>query len=136
MNNIESQLKDKSLTPTAMRLLVLKYFTEQTKATSLKDLENGLSYANKSTLFRTLKTFEKHKIVHSIDDGSGITKYALCLEQCNCEIHDLHYHFHCTDCENTFCLTPLNIPTIELPANFKMNQANMVIKGICANCNL
>ena len=40
MNKIESQLKDKSVKPTAMRLLVLQFFTEQTKAVSLKDLKN------------------------------------------------------------------------------------------------
>ena len=135
MKKIEQKLKDKTIKPTAMRLLVLQYFTEQNKAVSLKDLENELDYADKSTLFRTLKTFVENKIIHSIEDGSGLTKYALCLETCNCEIQDLHYHFHCEKCENTFCLTTLNIPTIELPANFKMNQANMVIKGICANCN-
>lgn len=135
MNKIESQLKNKSVKPTAMRLIVLQFFMEQTNAISLKDLENGLSYADKSTLFRTLKTFEEKKIIHSIEDGTGVTKYALCLESCNCEVQDLHYHFHCTQCEHTFCLTTLNIPTIELPANFKMNQANMVVKGLCANCN-
>jgi len=135
MKKIEEKLKSNAIKPTAMRLLVLQYFTEKTKAVSLKDLENELDYADKSTLFRTLKTFEENKIVHSIEDGSGLTKYALCLEACNCEIQDLHYHFHCTHCESTFCLTTLNIPKIELPTNFKMNQANMVIKGLCANCN-
>ncbi len=118
-----------------MRLLVLQFFTEQTKAVSLKDLEEALYHADKSTLFRTLKTFEENKILHSIEDGTGVTKYALCMESCNCEVQDLHYHFHCNQCANTFCLTALSIPTIDLPTNFKMEQANMVIKGVCANCN-
>ncbi|WP_075344699.1 Fur family transcriptional regulator [Tenacibaculum agarivorans] len=135
MKRIELHLKNKSVKPTAMRLLVLQFFTEQTKAVSLKNLEIALAPADKSTLFRTLRTFEKNKIIHSIEDGTGVTKYALCLESCNCELQDLHYHFHCTQCENTFCLTMLNIPTIDLPTNFKMNQANMVIKGLCSNCN-
>ena len=126
MKKIEQKLKNKSVKPTAMRLLVLQLFTEQIKALSLKDLECSLDYADKSTLFRTLKTFEENKIIHSIEDGTGVTKYALCLESCNCEIQDLHYHFHCTQCENTFCLTTLNIPTIDLPANFKMNQALLI----------
>lgn len=135
MKKYENRLTDNAVKPTAMRLMVLKYFTEQGKALSLKDLEFAFDYADKSTLFRTLKTFEENKIVHSIEDGSGITKYALCLETCNCELQDLHYHFHCTNCENTFCLTKLNIPKIELPKNFKMQQANMVIKGLCESCN-
>jgi len=132
---LENRLKNNSIKPTAMRLLVLQFLTEQTKAVSLKDIELELNYADKSTLFRTLKTFQENKIIHSIEDGSGITKYALCLENCNCELKDLHYHFYCTQCDSTFCLTSVNIPTIELPINFKMNQANMVIKGVCSNCN-
>jgi Fur family ferric uptake transcriptional regulator len=134
-HQIENTLEGKSVKPTAMRLLVLQFLTEQVKAVSLTDLEIALDHADKSTLFRTLKTFEENKIIHSIDDGTGVTKYALCMESCNCEVQDLHYHFHCRQCENTFCLTTLSIPTIDLPTNFEMEQANMVIKGVCANCN-
>ena len=81
------------------------------------------------------KKFEENKLVHTIDDGTKQLKYALCLEACECEISDLHYHFHCVACLNTFCLTNQNIPKIELPKNFTMQQANMVVKGICESCN-
>lgn len=130
----EHKLKDNSIKPTAMRLLVLKFLTEQNKTVSLQDIELALESADKSTIFRTLKTFEENKIVHSIEDGSGHLKFALCLEGCSCSPIDLHYHFHCNLCKETFCLTNLNIPTIELPKNFEMQQANMVIKGICSAC--
>ena len=62
MKQIELHLKNKSVKPTAMRLLVLQFFTEQTKAVSLKNLEIALAPADKSTLFRTLRTFEKIKL--------------------------------------------------------------------------
>ena len=114
-----------------MRILVLQYLMQQDKAVSLQSIENAFELADKSTLYRTLKTFEKNKLVHSIDDGTKQLKYALCLESCECETNDLHYHFHCNKCNNTFCLTNQNIPQIELPKNFKMEQANMVIKGLC-----
>ena len=132
--NLEHKLKDNSIQPTAMRLLVLKFLTEQNKAVSLQDSEKAFEKSDKSTLFRTLKTFEKNTIIHSIEDGSGHLKYALCLEGCSCSPVDLHYHFHCNICKETFCLTEVNVPTIELPKNFEMQQANMVIKGICGNC--
>jgi Fur family ferric uptake transcriptional regulator len=131
---LEHKLKDNSIKPTAMRLLVLKFLTEQNKAVSLQDIELAFERADKSTLFRTLKTFENSKIIHSIEDGTGHLKYALCLEGCSCSPIDLHYHFHCNMCKETFCLTELNVPTIELPKNFEMQQANMVIKGICGTC--
>ncbi|KAA3632136.1 MAG: transcriptional repressor [Bacteroidetes bacterium] len=135
MNKEEKTLQHRNINPTAMRLLVLQYLSEQKKAISLKDLEEGLFLADKSTLFRTLKTFEEKKLIHSIDDGTGAVKYALCYENCNCAPEDIHYHFHCTKCDNTFCLDSVRAPSIELPRGFELKQANLVIKGICAYCN-
>ena len=134
-DNLEERLSRRDINPTSMRILVLQYLMEQNKAVSLQSIEKAFDRADKSTLYRTLRTFEKKKLVHTIDDGSKQLNYALCLESCECETNDLHYHFHCTDCQNTFCLTNQNIPSIELPKNFKMLQANMVIKGICDICN-
>jgi len=131
----ESRLISKKITPTPMRVLILQYLMGQDRAVSLQSIEREFVRADKSTLYRTLKTFEKNKLVHSIDDGTKQLKYALCLESCECLTNDLHYHFHCTVCENTFCLTDQNIPQIELPKNFSMEQANMVIKGRCAACH-
>jgi len=135
MSDLENKLSQRSILPTAMRLLVLQYLMEKDSAVSLKSLEEHFFVADKSTLFRTLKTFEQKKLIHKIDDGCGNTKYALCLEACDCAPKDQHFHFHCKKCKATFCLTSKNIPSIELPTNFKMEQANLVIKGFCANCN-
>lgn len=135
MDQQEKRLQDRNINPTAMRLLVLQYLLEQKKAVALKDLEEGLYLADKSTLFRTLKTFEENKLIHSIDDGTGAVKYALCYETCNCAPEDIHYHFHCHKCDTTFCLDSVYVSDIELPTGFRLQQANLVIKGICANCN-
>lgn len=132
---IENKLNNRDIKPTAMRILVLQYLMEQDSAVSLYSIESAFEKADKSTIYRTLKTFEKNKLVHTIDDGTKQLKYALCLESCECGAIDQHYHFHCTKCQNTFCLTNQNIPQIELPKNFKMQQANMVIKGLCEACN-
>lgn len=131
----ENILKDRKIKPTAVRLLVLRELMKIDKAVSLKDLEQILIYSDKSTIFRTLKTFEQQKLIHSIADGSGVTKYALCLESCECAPQDQHFHFHCTSCEATFCLPKQSIPIVQLPPKFTLNQANLVLKGVCANCN-
>jgi len=133
--NIENRLTDREIKPTAMRILVLQFLMKQKSATSLMQIEAAMPTADKSTIYRTLKTFEKNRLIHAVDDGTKQVKYALCLESCQCNAQDQHYHFHCTECQNTFCLTNQNIPQIELPTNFKMQQANLVIKGLCGNCN-
>lgn len=135
--DIESKLQQKNIRPTAMRLLVYEFLEKQVVATSLTDIENTFDKSERTTLYRTLKTFEENGIVHKIDDGSGIAKFALCEDQCNCDLEtDLHLHFHCTNCNETQCLTEQKIPHINLPPGYKAIDANLVVKGICNKCNL
>ena len=135
IKELEDKLKQKDIRPTAMRLLVLETLVVQKAAISLSDLEKTFEKSDRVTLFRTLKTFQENGLVHSIDDGTGAPKYALCAEGCNCDIErDLHVHFHCRVCSETFCLPKYKIPEIELPSMFKGEEANLVVKGICGKC--
>ncbi|MDD3035153.1 MAG: transcriptional repressor [Bacteroidales bacterium] len=135
MKNTDDKLISRNIKPTAMRELVLGILSEQKMAISLSDLEHNFHKSDKVTLYRTLKTFEERKLIHSIDDGTGAIKYALCKESCQCHPEDLHIHFFCTKCQHTFCLNDNPIPTINLPVNFSLGTINMVVKGVCADCN-
>lgn len=135
MKNSDYKLIKKNLKPTAMRELVLEALMEQQVAVCLSDLEKMFDKVDKTTLYRTLKTFEKNKLIHSIDDGTGAIKYALCKETCQCHPEDLHVHFFCIKCQHTFCLNDIPIPSINLPVNFSLENVNMVAKGVCSNCN-
>ncbi|SDQ90854.1 Fur family transcriptional regulator [Flagellimonas zhangzhouensis] len=136
MKEIEKRLAENGVRPTAMRILIYKYLAEREVAIALTDMENAFSKADRTTLYRTLKTFEEKRIVHQIDDGTNISKYALCEPGCNCEMEqDLHLHFHCDSCDETVCLTEHKIPHINLPDGFVAENANLVIKGICDKCS-
>lgn len=131
----ENTLQKKNIRPTAMRLLVLETLYGQKTAVSLSHLENSFEKSDRITLYRTLRTFQENGLVHSIDDGTGAPKYALCEEGCNCDIErDLHVHFHCRICNETFCLPKYKIPEIDLPEEFRPEEANLVVKGICGKC--
>ncbi|HET8753823.1 MAG TPA: transcriptional repressor [Salinimicrobium sp.] len=134
MNKFENKLEQKKVRPTAMRLLVLETLQKQKAAISLQDLELAFEKADRITLYRTLKTFQKKGLIHSIEDGTGATKYALCQEGCECAPEDMHLHFFCTSCEDTFCLPKLKIPEISLPEGFVPVETNLLVKGVCANC--
>jgi Fur family ferric uptake transcriptional regulator len=136
MKEIEKRLAENGVRPTAMRILIYKYLAEREVAIALTDMENAFSKADRTTLYRTLKTFEEKRIVHQIDDGTNISKYALCEPGCNCEMEqDLHLHFHCDNCDETVCLTEHKIPHINLPDGYVAENANLVIKGICDKCS-
>ncbi|SHJ15381.1 Fur family transcriptional regulator, ferric uptake regulator [Arenibacter nanhaiticus] len=136
MAEIEELLQQKEIRPTAMRMLIYKYLAAQNIASALVDIENAFDKADRTTLYRTMKTFEKKGIVHQINDGSGTPKYALCQQGCNCEIdNDLHLHFHCTNCDETVCLTDYKIPNVSLPKGYLAEDMNLLVKGICDKCN-
>lgn len=137
MNGIEEFLAANNIRPTAMRILVFKLLAAKDIAISLADVELAFEKSERTTLYRTLKTFEEKGIVHQVDDGTGVTKYALCEAGCNCEIGtDLHLHFHCNSCGETQCLTDRKIPVVNLPKGYTATDANLVVKGECNKCNV
>lgn len=136
METITGQkLIDKNINPTAMRLLVLDLLLQQASAISLSDIEKALLPADRITIYRTIKTFEEKGLVHPIDDGTGSPKYALCKDECGAdEHHDMHVHFYCITCKETFCLPDSKIPGITLPSKFNPLEMNLLVKGICDQC--
>jgi len=132
---VEIVLQAKGIAPTAMRILVLEFLQKQTSAVSLQDVENGFAQADRVTLYRTLKTFEEKGLIHSIQDGTDATKYALCADACKAGDHyDLHLHFYCTVCRQTHCLPKHQVPEIDLPEGYLLKELNLVARGICENC--
>jgi len=131
----EQKLADKKINPTAMRLLVLDSLLKQSSAISLTDIEKNLETADRITIYRTLKTFAEKGLIHVIDDGTGSPKYALCPDDCDAnQHHDLHVHFYCISCKETFCLPNSKIPEVALPDNFAATEMNLVVKGVCSKC--
>lgn len=129
------KLEKREIKPTAMRLLILKSMMGFRRAFSLLDLENQLDTVDKSTIFRTITLFLGHHLIHCIDDGSGSLKYAVCSNECNCSVNDLHTHFYCGKCHRTFCLKSIQVPVVQLPPGFSVQGINYVLKGLCADCS-
>jgi Fur family ferric uptake transcriptional regulator len=135
IKELKQSLKSHKIKPTAMRLLVLEYLLDREAAVSLTDLYEAFEKSDRTTLYRTLKVFEENGMVHSINDGTGVPKYALCSDACDPGHHDdAHIHFHCDKCGKTFCLPKFRIPGFELPENFNKREVNLVVKGNCADC--
>ena len=139
--DFEHILEEREIKPTAVRILVLRALSDTPFAVSLTDLETQLETIDKSSIFRTLTLFQAHHLIHSIVDGSGQTKYALCPSGCHCGMHDkmglddLHIHFSCEKCHRTFCMRGLAVPQAQLPEGFVLTNANYVLIGLCPECS-
>ena len=127
-------LAKREIKPTAIRILVLQALLQSDRAVSLLDLENSMDRMDKSSLFRTITLFLSHRLIHSIDDGTGSLKYATCGDNCSCAVEDLHTHFNCELCHKTFCLDTIPTPVVELPKGFTLKSINYVLKGLCPDC--
>lgn len=132
--NIEKIIQERDIKPTAMRILILKNILRFSRAFSLNDLETELETVDKSTVFRTLNLFMKNNLLHTIDDGSGSLKYALCDDNCECMPEQQHVHFYCTRCKKSTCLRNIPIPIVDLPKNISVESITYVVKGICNKC--
>lgn len=131
----EKRLAEKKIRFTPMRILVLDVLMKSEVTMSLSNIESSFEKSDRVTIYRTLKTFEKKGIVHSIIDSTGTPKYAACEVGCTCHMErDLHVHFQCHSCNETFCLPTYKIPKISLPEKFIGEEVNLVVKGMCEKC--
>lgn len=133
-NRIEQRLTHRGVKLTAMRLLVYEQLEQARQPLSLRELEDRMQTADRSTIFRTLTLLQQHHLVHSIEDGSGVLKYEVCHGHDECTIDDQHTHFYCQRCHRTFCFHETRIPQVDLPEGFQMYSINYMIKGLCPKC--
>ena len=59
MQTIEQFLEAKNIQITAMRLLVYRFLADQSVAVTLSDMGQAFSKVERTTLFRTVKTFKE-----------------------------------------------------------------------------
>ncbi len=136
MQNTLDILRKNNLRATPVRKELLQMFLESENALSNQDIEEKMSDVDRVTLYRTLKSFQEKGIIHRAFDGTDISKYASCNDNCDAHAHhDEHLHFHCSNCDNTFCVDEIPIPKLEMPKGFKAQKTNIVVDGICEKCS-
>lgn len=128
----EKILEQKHVKPTAMRILVAEEFLKSHEAKSLQAIEDALPTADKVTIYRTIKTFVDHDIVHAVVLPDGQTKYALCQHAGH--QHHVHPHFTCRKCGQTQCLPETQMHLEHFPKGFKITETLLTLSGLCPNC--
>ena len=129
-----TMLEEHDIKPTANRLIVLRTLDGAGRPMSLSELEYKILSIDKSGIFRTLSLFREQHLVHVIEDGGDGVRYELCHSHHDEIDDDLHVHFYCEQCHQTYCLDHIPVPDIELPEGFIMESVNYMVKGICPHC--
>lgn len=117
---------------TPFRQKILSLFEMNDFALTLEDIEVSLDKFDRITLYRTLKLFQDHGVIHIVNSGN-IKKYALCKEECSSEKHYHHHiHFTCDVCQQTECI---DSKPFELSLKgYEINELEVNVNGLCKNC--
>ncbi|MEX0315235.1 MAG: Fur family transcriptional regulator [Allomuricauda sp.] len=125
-------LEGKGLKKTKLRMELIQHFKNARYAQSYSDLKEALAEpADKSTLYRNLSIFEEAGLIHSINDHTGIAKYAFGASPSSGQEHA---HFVCECCETVYCIKGMSELQLDVPKGFRANNVQTIIKGTCANC--
>ena len=127
-------LEEHGIKPTANRIVVVKALASSIQPQSLQELERRIQTIDKSNVFRALTLFREQHLVHAIEGSSDGTKYELCHSHSQEHDEDLHPHFYCEACHETYCLNGIEMPEVVLPQGFEQHSVNLMIKGLCPHC--
>jgi len=130
-------LRRNNLSVTGSRKKIIQLFLDQPGALAHGDIEKKAGEKfDRVTIYRTLQTFVDKGIIHSIPTADNSIRYALCKDECSeGHHHDHHVHFVCTQCNNTYCLDNVVTPEIRLPKDYLAKHVEVVVEGLCTNCN-
>ncbi|MBC9798635.1 Fur family transcriptional regulator [Sinomicrobium weinanense] len=130
--DINKVLKSHRLKRTLARMDILQLLLGSGHAISYNDINEELGDRfDKSTVYRTLNSFEEKGIIHAVNDGSGGIKYAVT----KIESPGAHVHFKCDHCEQTYCLPNTGIPRVSTPEGFIVRTSSLLINGTCKYCS-
>ena len=133
-NQIDHILKRNQLSVTGSRKKILELFLGNNGgALAHGDIEKKTGEKfDRVTVYRTLQTFLEKGIIHSIPTADNSIR---CKEDCTGgHHHDNHVHFVCSACGKTICLDNVMIPEVKLPKGFQPEQIQMVVTGVCREC--
>ena len=133
---VDDILRRNSLSVTESRKKILNLFLNVQGALAHGDIERKAGEKfDRVTVYRTLQTFVEKGIIHTIPTTDNSVRYALCKDNCiGGHHHDDHVHFICLQCGTTLCLEEVVVPEIKIRRGFSINEIEVVVKGICLDC--
>jgi Fur family transcriptional regulator, peroxide stress response regulator len=124
-------LKDNAIKVTPQRLEILRYLDQHHTHPTVDEIYSALKTKNpalsKTTVYNSIETLKKHKLIQSLTISGSETRYDLTGR--------LHHHFLCQCCGaiidiNISCP---NINTI-IQNGHRVDEVHGYFKGICRDC--
>lgn len=131
----EEILSKTGLKSTPGRVAILEFLLGAENPVTQQEVFDSVRYAgvNNVTVYRTLNTLFEQHILHRIDTGDRVWRFAFC--GCNHRGH-CHPHFVCRLCGKTECVSDVKMPKVFLPKpGYVVEERELYIRGVCAECS-
>lgn len=137
MDNTTAQkiLDGAGLRKTPGRIAIINIFLKAKNPMTQQEIMKRLSKVklNYVSIYRTLETFVEAGIIHKVESGDRVWRFALGngkKEGCS------HPHFTCRGCGVTECLDEIKIPdALPLKIGYIVEKQELFLKGLCPKCS-
>ena len=135
MKEIFALLEKNKLSRTPCRIEIIKALQKSGSALSEPEIREKISEQfDRTTVYRSLRSFLRQDVIHSITLDGGEVRYALSPKK-EVAYSNHHVHFFCNDCNGVFCISHQAFVTPELPKGFEATNFDLLVHGKCRNCN-
>ena len=132
-------LSSAGLKKTPGRLAVIRLLLENREPLTHQEIYERLDdiEINPVSVYRSLDAFTRAGIVHKVEAGDRIGRFALCGCGTPQEGHGhCHPHFICKSCGRTECLEDQEMPELAaLKPGYKVEEKEVYLRGICSKCS-
>ena len=126
-------MKMKKSRNTTAKTEILNIISNRSVALSHAEIQAILDgLCDRVTIYRVLDRLIEDGEIHKVINIDGITKYASC-NTCITSHNHQHIHFNCEKCNTVTCLEDIE-PTFNLPKEYKINDVNFTVSGVCPEC--
>ncbi|SMO60407.1 Fur family transcriptional regulator, ferric uptake regulator [Saccharicrinis carchari] len=136
VQRVSKMLREKGIRITQNRLQLLDVFIGARHPINQKEIEDRLrEIPDRVTLYRNLRFFVKHNIIHKIEVNDSLTTYSLNRIHVDANHTSEHLHFYCNICNKVVCMPQYSIKKYDLPEGFRQQSSKLIVNGTCDVCN-
>lgn len=136
----DDRLRKSGLRRTPVRSGVIEVLTRSARPMTVTQILSRLKGVDTVTVYRTLNTFVRKKLVHRIRGEDRSWLYAMTAESEMPAPKHLHPHFVCDTCGKVECLGDAEIPqafvrSLGVSPEYDVAYPEVVLHGVCPKCH-
>jgi Fe2+ or Zn2+ uptake regulation protein len=136
----DAALRKAGLRRTPVRVGVIEILARSQRPMSVPQMLGRMKGVDSVTVYRTLNTFARKRLVHRVRGEDRTWRYAVTAPAAGREPRHEHPHFVCENCGKVECLEDSQIPanfvaSLGVRDDYDVSYPEVVLHGVCGKCN-